>query len=188
MRRIGLILMAILLVVFPVFSQNVYLPDSALLYGLIKSGADTNKDGQISHAEAETVSSINALYFRNPPPSINMTGLEAFINLDTLAIWGVPVYKFDLSKNTKLKFLLLVETDLTSLDLTYNTTLELLCSRKNDIYYLDISKNNALTSLNLSSNPNLIEVCVWKTPFPPEGVLVDTTGSPNVTFTSDCSK
>jgi len=40
----------------------------------------------------------------------------------------------------------------------------------------------------LLTMPSLFKVCVWTTPFPPEGVDVDTTGSPNVYFTIDCSK
>ena len=35
--------------------------------------------------------------------------------------------------------------------------------------------------------PSLYEVCVWVMPFPPENAVgtVDTTGSPNVYFTTD---
>jgi hypothetical protein len=42
--------------------------------------------------------------------------------------------------------------------------------------------------LTLVSMPSLYKVCVWKMPFPPTGVTVDTNGSPNVYFTMDCSK
>jgi hypothetical protein len=35
-------------------------------------------------------------------------------------------------------------------------------------------------------NPYLRKVCVWKIPFPGEGVTIDTSGSPNVEF-EDCS-
>jgi hypothetical protein len=34
--------------------------------------------------------------------------------------------------------------------------------------------------------PSLYNVCVWEMPFPPVGVGVDTTNSPNVYFTSNC--
>ncbi len=36
--------------------------------------------------------------------------------------------------------------------------------------------------------PTLYQVCVWELPFPPEGVDVDMTDSPNVYFTTDSSK
>ncbi len=35
--------------------------------------------------------------------------------------------------------------------------------------------------------PMLFEVCVWELPFPPEGVEIDTTDSPNVCFETDCN-
>jgi len=34
----------------------------------------------------------------------------------------------------------------------------------------------------------LEKVCVWTMPFPPEEIKVCTDGSPNVYFTTDCSK
>jgi hypothetical protein len=41
--------------------------------------------------------------------------------------------------------------------------------------------------LTLASMPSLYKVCVWTMPFPPTGVAVDTTGSPNVYFTMNCN-
>ena len=58
----------------------------------------------------------------------------------------------------------------------------------NQLSTLDVSHNAALTLLRLNEMPSLNKVCVWEMPFPPEGVEVDTTGSPNVHFTTDCSK
>lgn len=46
---------------------------------------------------------------------------------------------------------------------------------------------NQLNGIYLTDMPSLVEVCVWELPFPPEGVEVDTTGSPNVYFTTDCT-
>jgi len=42
--------------------------------------------------------------------------------------------------------------------------------------------------LYIQEMPSLYEVCVWVVPFPPDGVEVETRGSPNVYFTTDCSK
>jgi len=53
---------------------------------------------------------------------------------------------------------------------------------------LDLSKNIAINYLTIKSMPSLYKVCVWTMPFPPVGVEVDTTNSPNVYFTTDCSK
>jgi len=35
--------------------------------------------------------------------------------------------------------------------------------------------------------PSLNKVCVWEMPFPPAGVSVSTTDSPNIYFTTDCN-
>lgn len=45
---------------------------------------------------------------------------------------------------------------------------------------------NDYPELSIANMPMLNEVCVWTLPFPPGGVNVDTTGSPNVEF-QDCS-
>jgi len=44
-----------------------------------------------------------------------------------------------------------------------------------------------LKSLYLNDMPFLYKVCVWEMPFPPVGVEVETTNSPNVYFTTDCN-
>jgi len=36
--------------------------------------------------------------------------------------------------------------------------------------------------------PSLNKVCVWIMPFPPTGFGLETKSSPNVYFTTDCSK
>jgi len=42
--------------------------------------------------------------------------------------------------------------------------------------------------VSLAHMPTLHEVCVWEMPFPPsDEYYIDTTGSPNVYFTTDCS-
>ena len=53
MKRIGLILIAVLLMAFPLFSQNVNIPDAAFLDALIEEGVDTNGDKLIDIEEAE---------------------------------------------------------------------------------------------------------------------------------------
>jgi hypothetical protein len=51
---------------------------------------------------------------------------------------------------------------------------------------LDISKSTSLKTLNIADMPTLYEVCVWTMPFPPEGVDVNTSGSPDIFFTDTC--
>ena len=52
----------------------------------------------------------------------------------------------------------------------------------------DVSNNTGLLRLLLYSMPSLYKVCVWIMPFPPEHVWVKTNDSPNVYFTTECSK
>ena len=258
----------------PVYLVNV--PDAALLIKLIDCGVDTNGDSLISYNEAEAVTKlIFDLGFGNTGlQSVKeMTGIEAFINLDTLFCPHLWVKELDLSNLTKLKYLeingeykswgkgvpayyyspletlkisncsllstlICYKTSLAHLDVSGFTNLEKLDIHWNRLTELDVSSNNKLkelvcgnnllTSLNVSNNPDLFyldcgneeywdgchnqlveldftnnaaiieinlsnisslsKVCVWETPFPPEGVQVDTTDSPNAYFTTDCSK
>jgi hypothetical protein len=41
--------------------------------------------------------------------------------------------------------------------------------------------------LYLNDMPSLFEVCVWEMPFPPDDLELETTGSINVYYTTDCN-
>jgi Leucine-rich repeat (LRR) protein len=130
---------------------------------------------------------------------------------------GNQLTTLDVSDKTELGVLYCSDNPLTSLDVSNNDLLEVLFCRNNQLSSLDISFNlsltdldcgrNNLTSLDISNNtnlgtniwesipdivldsmPTLNEVCVWVLPFPPEGVETDTTASPNLYFTMDCSQ
>jgi hypothetical protein len=58
----------------------------------------------------------------------------------------------------------------------------------NQIDRLDLSMNSSLATLNIEQMPSLTEVCVWTTPFPPDGFVLRDAGSPNVFFTTECSQ
>ena len=204
----------------------VHIPDEAFLNVLIASEVDQNGDDLISYPEAEDTEAV-----RLPPSGISdLTGLEAFINLDSLTITLNPLAGIDLSSNTALRYLEITSSELTSLDLTDNHLLEVLICGRNSLSEIDLSNNqvlhtmvcnnNLLTSLDLSpirslskmiscgnrltrldismhsalrligvdNMPMLTEVCVWTLPFPPEGVTVLQGFSPNITYTSTCSK
>ena len=80
----------------------VEIPDDAFLEALIEKGVDQNGDGKICVCEAEEITSLD-LSYRNIS---NMTGIEAFVNLDTLSFIGNPVTSLILSDHKALKFLL----------------------------------------------------------------------------------
>ena len=123
------------------YAQNVNIPDTNFKNALISAGVDTNEDGEISYAECEAIKKLDV----SQKNISDMTGIEAFVNLDTLYCW---------------------ENQLTS---------------------LDVSNNKDLSNLYLSDMPDLYKVCVWEMPFPPSGTSVDTSNSPNLYFTTDCT-
>ncbi|MFC2099126.1 hypothetical protein ACFLTA_05435 [Bacteroidota bacterium] len=143
------------------------------------------------------------------PEIKSLEGIGAFINLDTLICCSNGLSSLDLSGNTALRYLncwfcgltrlniseniILSYLDcganpLTGIDLSANTGLvELICDH-NQFPSLDISNNNNIIELSMAGMPALSEVCVWTMPFPPAGVKIDTTLSPNVYFTTDCGR
>lgn len=139
----------------------VHVADSAFLQALIAGGVDRDGDGQISAKEAKDTESLLI-----PPSGIrDMTGLEAFINLDSLTITLNPLSGIDLSGNKALRYLVCTSCELSSLDLSGNLHLEELNCSRNRLSELEISfnqslkklscKNNLLTSLDLSANSGL---------------------------------
>ncbi len=166
-RKISVLLIAIGLFVGCDNSKQeeiVHIPDSAFLYTSIANGVDKNGDGQISYPEAEATEVLLI-----PPSGItDLTGLEAFIQLDSLTITLNPLSGIDLSGNSALRYLKCISCELTSLDISNNLLLEeVICSR-NLLTELDISlnqslvtlfcKNNLLTSLDLSANTGLTKM------------------------------
>ena len=76
----------------------VKITDNNFLNALIELGIDTDGDGKISPAEAETVTFLDVR--RN---SISeLTGIAAFVNLDTLKCMSNDITRLDLSDNTAL--------------------------------------------------------------------------------------
>jgi hypothetical protein len=93
----------------------------------------------------------------------------------------------DVSHNTELELFWCWNNRLTSLAVSNLTMLKDFICHSNLLAELDLSQNTALTWINISDMPTLKQVCVWVTPFPPNGVGIDKTGSPNVYFTTECT-
>ena len=94
----------------------------------------------------------------------------------------------DVSDNTNLYRLWCQNNLIEDLILSNDVGLRILHCANNQLTSLDISTNTLLSGLDLRGMPTLEEVCVWTMPFPPEGYSVNLEGSPNVFFTTDCSK
>ena len=140
----------------------ITIPDIAFLHVLIDEGVDTNGDSLISYTEAEAVTFLNvSREIRITGKISNMTGIEAFINLDTLVCDN---------------------NQLTSLEVSNNSALWYLQCSGNLLNSLDLSNNISIGVIDIGNMPFLNKVCVWTIPFPSEIVEVDITGSPNVEF------
>ena len=119
-------------------------------------------------------------------------------DLDSLTDLGCSnnlLNELDLSHNSELTYLGCSGNRLNYLDVSMNLNLRVLHCGSNPMYTLNISSNWALDSVGLGYGvvelgidhmPSLRQVCVWTLPFPPEGLKMDTVGSPNITFTMEC--
>ncbi len=163
---------------------DINIPDEAFLNALIDLGIDTNGDGAISPSEAEEIPHIDV----SDRGISDMTGIEAFINLERLICWKNKLTGLDVSQNTALTDLYCALNQLTSLDVSNNPALTVLHCFSNQLTSLDISGNTSLKNIQLRDMPSLTEVCVWELPFPPNGVELDIVNSPNINFTTECSK
>ena len=145
----------LLLIILPiVFTQcekepgPITIPDDNFLNALIELGVDTNGDSIISPAEAEVITYLNV----NSNNISDMTGIEAFINLDTLWCSWNQLTSLYVSKNTALENLCCGLNQLTGLDVSKNTLLTHLECGSNQLTGLDVSKNTLLTNLECGSN------------------------------------
>ena len=126
----------------------VEIPDKAFRQTLLAQGVDSNGDGQISQEEAKATRSLVV-----PPSGItDLTGLEAFIRLDSFAITLNPLASLDISALGSLSYLECTSCEITSLDVSLNTSLETLICGRNSLEQLDLSRNASLTTLICNNN------------------------------------
>jgi hypothetical protein len=141
--------------------ELVQIPDAAFLQALMDEGVDLDGDGQISSQEAEQTTVIRIA----PVGVTDLTGIEAFVNLDTLIVNLNPVDTMDLSKNRALRYLQCRYCELTTLRVTGNEALTVLDCGRNKLDHLDLSgnpllrelycNNNRLASLDVTENSDL---------------------------------
>ncbi len=129
-------------------AQNVNIPDVNFKNSIISAGVDTNTDGEISYGEAEAISSM---YVSGNNIS-DLTGIEAFINLDTLDCSWNQLTSLDVSSNIDLIELHCEGNQLTSLNVSSCTVLEYLNCHENQLTGLNLSNNAALKYLDCSEN------------------------------------
>jgi Leucine-rich repeat (LRR) protein len=139
---------------------GVDVPDSDFKTYLVDN-FDKNGDGEISHAEALSVKSIDCSNLGIG----SLSGIENFTNLVTLVCDGNNLTSLPISANTALELLNFSDNDLTSVDLTNCANLKKLYCRRNNLTALNVMynaelthidcQNNSLTTLNVRRNPNL---------------------------------
>ncbi len=126
----------------------INIPDEIFLHVLIKQGVDINGDGIVTENEAEMVTSLDV----SDEYISDLTGIEAFIHLDTLNCSLNLLTMLDVSSVRSLKTLLCYGNRLSALDVLNNTALEQLSCSNNRLISLNISENTALTSLFCGDN------------------------------------
>ncbi|NQY29214.1 MAG: hypothetical protein HRT69_07065, partial [Flavobacteriaceae bacterium] len=114
--------------------------------GTYDGDVDTNNDGEIQVSEAEAVMSLKI------PGSVEINsfvGIEVFVNLQSLIIQENDAYSLDISSNTSLvKLHLLDMGDLSSLDVSNNIALVELVCNSTGLIYLNTSNNVNLEIFN----------------------------------------
>jgi hypothetical protein len=105
----------------------------------------------------------------------------------TLDCHGNKLTQLNVGKNIRMAGLHCGNNEIRGLDISKNVGLESLSCRSNQLNHLDISKNILLTYIDLSNMPELHEVCVLDSTVITRRVIVNTTDSPNISFTSECN-
>jgi len=116
----------------------VTIPDNNFLSALINLGVDTNGDGIICSQEAEAITFLDVKH----KSIADMTGIEAFVNLERLECGGNQLSKLDVSNNTALTELYCWRNQLTALDVSNNTALTVLDCWRNQLTWK--SEENSL--------------------------------------------
>ncbi len=132
-------------------AQIVNIPDPIFKAELIADGVDTNIDGEIQVSEALATTSISLWSFN----ITDLTGIEAFINLESFECLSIMITTLDLTSNINLiqvDVITPMPSQMTSIDLSSCIALESLSISESSITTLDLSSNVNLTALYISRN------------------------------------
>ncbi|MBK8599875.1 MAG: hypothetical protein IPN80_04365 [Flavobacterium sp.] len=133
---------------------------------------DINSDGEIQNSEAEAISYLGCF-----EPIANVTGIEAFINLEIIYFIGLSITSFSTAGLTNLKDLTLANGQLSSIDISGSPNLERLDFTENPISDfgfisslsnlkdLSVRNNSGIVTIDVSNNPNLRSLDTSNCPF-----------------------
>ena len=149
-------------------AQIVNIPDANFKYRLLSANTsniiaqnlsgnnfkiDSNYDGEIQVSEALQVKRLYVAPIYASDPDINdLTGIEAFTNLEYLECSNNQLTNLNISQNTRLKELKCGTNNLTSLNLSNNILLFWLDCGNNQLNSLNLPQNNLLTNLYCNDN------------------------------------
>ncbi|MFC0779082.1 T9SS type A sorting domain-containing protein [Flavobacterium sp. HJSW_4] len=155
------LLILLFLITLSSFSQNTLIPDPKFESKLISLGLDTVLDGQVLTSNISSITSLDV----SSSSIKDLTGIQDFVNLQTLKCAYNELTALNVSQNTKLVTLSCYANQIKSLDVTQLKSLRTLDCYTNQLTALDVSKNtalidlycfqNQLTALNTSKNPEL---------------------------------
>lgn len=139
---------------YTVTAQTTAIPDPLFEQELINLSIDTDGivNGQIATADAEAVTSLTI----NPENTgsdyiTDLTGIEAFVNLENLTVNYTMIEELNVSTMPNLKYLDCIDNTLEYLDVSNNPLLEeLYLHTGGDVYPL-----NNINEIDLSHNPNI---------------------------------
>ncbi|PHS67173.1 MAG: hypothetical protein COB12_04565 [Flavobacterium sp.] len=151
------------------YAQIVNIPDINFKNKLLNHDPiiDTNNDSEIQFSEAEAVTETLNLdgTSQNPGEIADLTGIEAFVNIDKLQCSYNQLANIDLSYNTALLDLVCNQNPLTSINISNNSVLRGLSISGSQLSTIDVSNNEELriiqvnfgnlTTIDLSNNPAL---------------------------------
>ncbi len=152
---------------FTVLGQIVTIPDNFFKQKLLNHSPviDTNGDNQIQLSEAMVFSgTLDVAFIAGDPGQItDLTGIEAFGNIETLEAGYNAITQMNLSENTELRVLNASGNLYTSLDFSNNPNLEFIQSNFGNLSSIHIQNNpnlawihiqgNQLTTIDISHNP-----------------------------------
>ncbi|MEP3446198.1 MAG: T9SS type A sorting domain-containing protein [Flavobacteriaceae bacterium] len=165
-KNVSLLFLVLLLNVLYANAQCtdfVQIPDTNFKTALL-ANLEINTDNNTEISCSEAANFTGTMDVRNLSIT-DLTGIEAFTNIDVLLCGQNSLTSLDLSNNTSLRILVCSINDIAFLDVSNNPLLDYLSCYENNLTVLDVSNNpaleylgcseNSLSSLDVSNNPLL---------------------------------
>jgi hypothetical protein len=131
-------------------AQITVIPDPAFEERLIDLNIDSDGlvNGQVLTSDVENITELNIEIGMD---ITDLTGMEAFSNLQELTVIHTMITSLDVSENTQLRVLNCRSNSLTAIDVSSNALLEELFIGNTS----DVGPFNEITEIDLSNNPNI---------------------------------